>query len=95
MRNAECYPWPILRMGVMIISAQRPISMLACRSLCRASVRGRTKGCRRRVTKGVLSAGAGFVVVLCGKIMTMPGLPKEPAAVRIRVDDEGNVTGLS
>ncbi len=60
-----------------------------------ASLRGRPKGFRLRVTEVVLSAGAGFVVVLCGKIMTMPGLPKEPAAVRIRVDDEGHVTGLS
>ena len=50
---------------------------------------------RLRVTEVILSAGAGFAVVMCGKIMTMPGLPKEPAAVRIRVDDEGNVTGLS
>ncbi|MEE2675152.1 MAG: formate--tetrahydrofolate ligase [Myxococcota bacterium] len=60
-----------------------------------ASLRGRPKGFRLRVTEVILSAGAGFVVVMCGKIMTMPGLPKEPAAVRIRVDDEGNVTGLS
>jgi len=43
----------------------------------------------------VLSAGAGFVVAICGRMMTMPGLPKEPAAVRIRVDDDGRVTGLS
>ena len=42
-----------------------------------------------------LSAGAGFVVVICGKMMTMPGLPKEPAAVRIKVDDEGRASGLS
>ncbi len=41
-----------------------------------------------------VSAGAGFVVVLTGKIMTMPGLPKRPAAERIDVDDEGNITGL-
>ncbi|WP_296954368.1 formate--tetrahydrofolate ligase [uncultured Dialister sp.] len=41
-----------------------------------------------------LSAGAGFVVVLTGKVMTMPGLPKRPAAERIDVDDDGNITGL-
>jgi formate--tetrahydrofolate ligase len=34
-------------------------------------------------------------VVICGKMLTMPGLPKEPAAVRIKVDDQGNATGLS
>jgi formate--tetrahydrofolate ligase len=56
---------------------------------------GRPKGFRIRVNEVVLSAGAGFVVVICGKMMTMPGLPKEPAAVRIRVDDDGNVSGLS
>ncbi len=41
-----------------------------------------------------VSAGAGFVVVLTGKVMTMPGLPKHPAAEKIDVDDEGNITGL-
>ena len=41
-----------------------------------------------------LSAGAGFVVALTGAVMTMPGLPKEPAAFRIDVDGEGNITGL-
>ncbi|MBR7091749.1 MAG: formate--tetrahydrofolate ligase [Clostridia bacterium] len=41
-----------------------------------------------------ISAGAGFVVVLTGDIMTMPGLPKVPAAERIDVDDDGRITGL-
>ena len=41
-----------------------------------------------------ISAGAGFVVVLTGDIMTMPGLPKVPAAERIDVDDEGRIVGL-
>ena len=41
-----------------------------------------------------LSAGAGFVVVLTGAVMTMPGLPKVPAADRIDVDSEGNIKGL-
>ena len=41
-----------------------------------------------------LSAGAGFVVALTGAIMTMPGLPKKPAAYSIDVDDDGNITGL-
>ena len=41
-----------------------------------------------------VSAGAGFVVVLTGDIMTMPGLPKSPAAERIDVDAEGKITGL-
>ena len=41
-----------------------------------------------------LSAGAGFIVVICGEIMTMPGLPKVPSAEVIRLNDEGNVEGL-
>jgi formate--tetrahydrofolate ligase len=41
-----------------------------------------------------LSAGAGFVVVICGEIMTMPGLPKAPAAEAIRLDEAGLVQGL-
>ncbi len=41
-----------------------------------------------------VSAGAGFVVALTGDIMTMPGLPKSPAALRIDVDDTGKITGL-
>ncbi len=60
-----------------------------------ARLRGRPKGFRVRINEVVLSAGAGFVVAICGKMMTMPGLPKEPAAVRIRVGDDGRVTGLS
>jgi formate--tetrahydrofolate ligase len=42
-----------------------------------------------------VSAGAGFVVVLTGDIMTMPGLPKVPAAESIDIDEDGNITGLS
>ena len=41
-----------------------------------------------------LSNGAGFVVVYTGDIMTMPGLPKKPAAVGIDVADDGKITGL-
>jgi formate--tetrahydrofolate ligase len=58
-------------------------------------LRGRPKGFHIRVNEVILSAGAGFVVVICGKMMTMPGLPKEPAAVRIKVDEHGRATGLS
>jgi len=41
-----------------------------------------------------LSAGAGFIVVVCGEIMTMPGLPRVPAAETIRLNDEGQIEGL-
>jgi formate--tetrahydrofolate ligase len=42
-----------------------------------------------------LSAGAGFVVAVCGDMMTMPGLPASPAAARIDLTDDGTITGLS
>jgi formate--tetrahydrofolate ligase len=41
-----------------------------------------------------LAAGAEFVVMICGDIMTMPGLPKEPASMRIDIDDNGKISGL-
>ena len=41
-----------------------------------------------------LSAGAGFVVAICGNIMTMPGLPSMPAAESIHIDDQNLVQGL-
>ena len=42
----------------------------------------------------ILKAGAGFIVVITGKIMTMPGLPKVPAAEGIDVDENGNIIGI-
>jgi formate--tetrahydrofolate ligase len=41
-----------------------------------------------------LSAGAGFMVVVCGEIMTMPGLPRVPAANNIRINEQGEIDGL-
>ena len=55
---------------------------------------GAPKGFRITVKKVKVSAGAGFVVVLTGDIMTMPGLPKVPAAENIDVDENGRITGL-
>ena len=46
------------------------------------------------VRKIKVSAGAGFIVALTGNIMTMPGLPKVPAAERIDVDENGKISGL-
>lgn len=59
-----------------------------------ANVKGRPKGFKVGVREIRLSAGAGFVVAICGAIMTMPGLPKSPAAERIDVDENGLITGL-
>jgi formate--tetrahydrofolate ligase len=42
-----------------------------------------------------LSAGAGFVVLVAGEVMTMPGLPKVPASARMTIDGEGHIRGLS
>lgn len=55
---------------------------------------GSPKGFTLTVRDVRLSAGAGFIVALTGDIMTMPGLPKQPAAYKINVDDDGNVSGL-
>lgn len=55
---------------------------------------GRPAGFTMHVNEVRLSAGAGFVVVICGKIMTMPGLPKHPAAENIYVNDNNNIVGL-
>lgn len=55
---------------------------------------GSPKGFTLTVRDVRLSAGAGFIVALTGDIMTMPGLPKQPAAYKIDVDADGNVSGL-
>jgi len=75
---------------VPVCMAKTPLSLSDSPRL-----RGRPSGFRIRVNEARLSAGAGFVVAICGKMMTMPGLPKEPAAVRIKVDDQGKATGLA
>jgi formate--tetrahydrofolate ligase len=59
-----------------------------------ATLRGAPSGHTLRVRELRLNAGAEFVVAICGDIMTMPGLPKQPAAERIDVDDEGRISGL-
>ena len=58
------------------------------------SLLGRPQGFNVTVRQAKLSAGAGFVVMLTGEIMTMPGLPKVPAAEKIDIDNEGRISGL-
>lgn len=58
------------------------------------SLLGAPEGFRITVRSVKLSAGAGFIVMLTGDIMTMPGLPKSPAAERIDVTPDGRITGL-
>jgi len=58
------------------------------------TLRGAPSGHTLTVREVRLSAGAGFVVAICGDIMTMPGLPKVPAANKISLDSDGKVIGL-
>ncbi|MGO1975435.1 MAG: formate--tetrahydrofolate ligase, partial [Propionibacteriaceae bacterium] len=57
--------------------------------------RGAPSGHTLNVREVRLAAGAGFVVAVCGDVMTMPGLPREPASTRMTLDDDGVITGLS
>ncbi len=59
-----------------------------------ASLKGAPKGFTVTVRNLKVSAGAGFIVALTGDIMTMPGLPKVPAAEKIDVDENGRISGL-
>jgi formate--tetrahydrofolate ligase len=59
-----------------------------------AKLLGRPTGFRITIRDLKLNSGAGFVVAYAGDILTMPGLPKHPAAENIDVDDNGNITGL-
>jgi formate--tetrahydrofolate ligase len=58
------------------------------------AVRGAPSGHTLEISEVRVAAGAGFVVAIAGNMMTMPGLPKIPAAEKIDVDDEGRITGL-
>ncbi len=60
-----------------------------------ATLRGAPTGHTLHVREVRLSAGAGFVVIVCGEVMTMPGLPKQPASAHIDLTDDGTVLGLS
>ena len=58
------------------------------------NLRGAPTGHSVPIREVRLSAGAGFVVVVCGEIMTMPGLPRVPAAENIHLNDDGQIEGL-
>ena len=72
-----------------VCMAKTPLSLSADPSL-----RGAPEGHEVQVREVRLSAGAGFVVAICGNIMTMPGLPRVPAANSITVNDQGEIEGL-
>ena len=60
-----------------------------------STIKGAPSGHTLPVREVRLAAGAGFVVAVCGDIMTMPGLPRHPAALDIALDDNGLVVGLT
>ncbi len=72
-----------------VCMAKTPYSFSADETLV-----GAPQGFVLPVREARLSAGAGFVVALCGDVMTMPGLPREPAAKAIRLDADGRIEGL-
>lgn len=55
---------------------------------------GRPEGFKITIREVKLSSGAGFIVAITGNIMTMPGLPKSPAAEKIDIDKSGTIYGL-
>ena len=58
------------------------------------TLRGAPTGFSVPVREVRLSAGAGFIVAVCGEIMTMPGLPRVPSAESIQLNDDGQIEGL-
>jgi len=60
-----------------------------------SAIKGAPTGHTLPVREVRLAAGAGFVVAVCGDIMTMPGLPRRPAALDIALDEDGLVVGLT
>jgi formate--tetrahydrofolate ligase len=75
-------------------------NLLICMAKTQASLsddpskKGRPTGYVLTVREVRLSAGAGFIIPITGTIMTMPGLPKQPAACSIDVDNDGKISGL-
>jgi formate--tetrahydrofolate ligase len=76
--------------GLPVCMAKTPYSFSADETLL-----GAPEGFVLPVREVRLSAGAGFVVAICGEVMTMPGLPKTPAATHIRLAADGRIEGLS
>ena len=75
-------------------SAPVPLEPTDADILWRYDLRGAPTGHAVNIREVRLSAGAEFVVMVCGDVMTMPGLPKVPSAEVIRLNDKGQVEGL-
>src|SRR4029450_8094386 len=76
--------------GVPVCMAKTQMSLTDTPKL-----RGAPEGFEVTVNEVTLSAGAGFVVARAGNIVVMPGLPKVPAAERVKIDEEGNLLGMA
>lgn len=85
MRRFE--KWNVTGLPICMAKTQASISD-------NAKLLGRPEGFKVKVREIRLSAGAGFFVVIAGNIMTMPGLPKQPASDNIDIDSQGTVVGL-
>jgi formate--tetrahydrofolate ligase len=57
-------------------------------------MKGAPTGWELTIREIFVSAGAGFVVPICGRIMLIPGLPSQPSALGIDIDEDGKITGL-
>ena len=59
-----------------------------------ARMKGRPEGFKINVQRIRAKAGAGFLIVYTGNVLTMPGLPKEPSAIKMTIDSDGTIDGL-
>ena len=84
---AEIAALGLAKLPVCMAKAQYSLSDAAARL-------GRPEGCRITVRELRVSAGAGFIVALTGNFLTLPGLPKHPAAENMDIDEDGKITGL-
>ena len=91
-RSTSCWPKQIELLTSLGYS-KYPVIAKTQHSLPQPAIRA-PEGFEVTVRNVGISAGAGFIVALTGDIMTMPGLPKSPAAERIDVDENGVISGL-
>ena len=86
--------------GILLLFLYSALGLPVCIAKTQASLSddpallGAPAGFTVTVRSVTVSAGAGFLVALTGDVLTMPGLPKVPAAENIDVDDDGRITGL-
>jgi formate--tetrahydrofolate ligase len=83
-----------------IIESSKMSNLMVCMAKTQLSLtdkpemKGAPQGWELTVREIFVSAGAGFVVPICGRIMLIPGLPSQPSAMNVDIDGEGKITGL-